>query len=380
LLAFVITVVAGFSSAMPGLIRDGVGAGTLAALILLGVDYCLVGTSGEDWCSRQPSRWTQWRYFAGQLPLAAAILYLAGASGFMAIIVFALVSQARQMLSRRLALLAYALILLTAGLIIYAVAGLAVALNSLPVMLAGLVFVAVFTEVALNERAARAEAERLAAELGAANRKRREYAAQVEELATTKERNRLAREIHDSLGHYLTVINVQLGAAQMLVYADPARAGDAVRKAQLLTRQRLADVRRSVAGLRAAPTSSRTLPAAVADLAEEARAAGIVTNLDVGGAPRTLTPQTEQALYHAAQEAFTNVRKHARASRADLTLDYVGGERIRLVIQGNGVGAGEPNGGFGQLGLREQVQLAGGSVSLRSTAGEGFRMEVEAPG
>ena len=151
-------------------------------------------------------------------------------------------------------------------------------------------------------------------------------------------------------------------------------------KAQSLTQEGLADVRRSVAALRAGPTGSRPLPAAVADLADESRAAGIVTTLDVRGAPRSLTPQAELALYRAAQEALTNVRKHARASRADLTLDYAAADRVRLVIQDNGVGAGEPDGGFGLLGLRERVQLVGGSVSLHSAPGEGFRLEVEAPG
>jgi len=254
------------------------------------------------------------------------------------------------------------------------------ALSSSPVIIAGILFVGVFTNVAISERAARGEVERLAAELQAANQKLREYAAQVEELATTKERNRVAREIHDSLGHYLTVINVQLEAAQLLVPADPERAMTALRKAQSLAQEGLADVRRSVAALRAAPTGSRPLPEAVAELVQETRAAGIVANLDVRGQPRELAPQAELTLYRAAQEALTNVRKHARASRADLTLDYGNGDRVRLVVEDNGVGAAEPNGGFGLLGLRERAQLVGGQVVIRSAPGEGFRVEVETPG
>src|SRR5258708_3470428 len=141
----------------------------------------------------------------------------------------------------------------------------------------GIVCVGVFSYFAISERASRAEVERLAAELQAANQKLREHAAQVEELATAKERNRLAREIHDSLGHYLTVINMQLEAAQVLAPADPERARAALGKAQSLAQEGLADVRRSVAALRADPVSGRPLTEAMAELVKESQAAGLVT-------------------------------------------------------------------------------------------------------
>ncbi len=118
----------------------------------------------------------------------------------------------------------------------------------------------------------------------------------------------------------------------------------------------------------------------MADLVQESRDAGIVTNLDVRGQPRPLPPQAELTLYRAAQEALTNVRKHARASRADLTLDYAPGGRVRLAIVDNGIGAAETNGGFGLLGLRERVQLVGGQLLVHSSPGQGVRVEVETPG
>src|SRR5207237_10893328 len=112
--------------------------------------------------------------------------------------------------------------------------------------------------------------------------------------------NRLAREIHDSLGHYLTVINVQLEAAQVLVPAEPERAKTALRQAQSLAQEGLADVRRSVASLRADPMGDRPLTEAVADLVQESRAAGIITSLEVRGQSRSLAPQAELTLYRAA--------------------------------------------------------------------------------
>src|SRR5207247_8739686 len=140
-------------------------------------------------------------------------------------------------------------------------------------------------------------------ELAKANQQLRDHAAQVEELATTKERNRLAREIHDSLGHYLTVVNVQIGAAQAILGQDRSRALDHLAKAQTLTQGGLSEIRRSVAALRASPTESRPLPEALARLVEQWNAADMRLTLTSGGAGRPLTPQSESNLYLSCQEA-----------------------------------------------------------------------------
>src|SRR3990172_2889235 len=111
----------------------------------------------------------------------------------------------------------------------------------------------VFTRGAVRENIARAEVERLNLELATANRKLREYAAQVQELAVANERNRLAREIHDSLGHYLTVINVQLEAASRVFERDPQKAVAFVRKAPSGAGEVWPDFRRWGAPPRGAP-------------------------------------------------------------------------------------------------------------------------------
>jgi signal transduction histidine kinase len=245
---------------------------------------------------------------------------------------------------------------------------------------AAVMFVAIFTMVAVRERQAREEGERLAAQLREANSRLREYAAQAEELATTKERNRLAREIHDSLGHYLTVVNMQLEAAKTVIETDPSRTLDAINKAQALTREGLGEIRRSVASLRAAPMSSRSLPEAVEKLVEENRAAGVITEYSVKGEPRALEPQAELTFYRAAQEGLTNVRKHAFASCVELKLDYQDKDKVRLIIHDNGVGANKNQGGFGLLGVRERVQLLNGQVQVQTAPNQGFTLEVELAG
>jgi len=378
-LTFLVTVVAAYSSELA--VRDNPLQGPGALLLyLFGLAYLVIGLLALPRLDPDHGRWPIRLYFAVQLPLTAAILYLSRLSGFMSLIIFPLASNALELLPRRQAVVIWMILFATFVAINAALYGWLSALSNSPAVAAGILFVSVFTYFALSEREARAEVERLAAELRAANQKLREYAAQVEELATAKERNRLAREIHDSLGHYLTVINVQLEAAELLVPADPERAKAALGKAQSLAQEGLADVRRSVAALRADPVSGRPLPEAVADLVEESQAAGIVTKLAVRGQARPLPPQAELTLYRVTQEALTNVRKHARASRADLTLDYAATDRVCLVIVDNGIGAAETGGGFGLLGLRERVQLVGGQFVVHSSPGEGFSVDVQVPG
>lgn len=377
--AFALTVGAALLSAFLTS-ADELGWLRMAAMAAMGVLYTLIGYAGFGYTHSRAGR-ARVLYVAVQLLLAIAMIYVGQAAGFLILLILPLVSQGQTLFPGRGAVVLAVLIVLASALMVWllgaswenvATTGLTVA--------AGVIFVFAFTQAALREREARAEVERLAADLRAANDKLREYAAQVEELATTQERNRLAREIHDSLGHYLTVINVQLEAAQAVMGADPERARAALGKAHSLTQEGLSDVRRSVAALRAAPTENQPLPEAIQNLVEECRASGIVAQLTLAGTPRPLPPQIELTLYRAAQEALTNIRKHAKASRADLALDYAPDGRVRLVAQDNGVGSPAPDGGFGLLGLRERVQLLGGQVRVTTAAGEGFKLEVEVLG
>lgn len=242
------------------------------------------------------------------------------------------------------------------------------------------VFVIVFVRLWVDAEAAREKAQRLANELEGANHQLAAYAAQAEELATTKERNRLAREIHDSLGHYLTVINVQIEAARMIMAQQPEQASDALNKAQTLTQEGLSAIRQSVATLRESPLENQPLPTAVEGLVEEARNAGLVVAFEVKGKVRPLEQNAKLTLYRAVQEGLTNVRKHARASRVDITLNYQGDHDVSLRIKDNGVGAEETNnGGFGLLGIRERVKLLDGEIHLTTVPGDGFELTVVVP-
>lgn len=243
-----------------------------------------------------------------------------------------------------------------------------------------ILFVALIAQTSLNEQRARENAERLTRDLEAANRKLAEYATQAEELAATQERNRLAREIHDNLGHYLTIVNVQIEAAKVTCESDPTRAFDALNKAQEMARKGLASVRESVTALRVSPVETRPLEDVITELVAESQAAGVATEFHMVGASRPVEPKSALALYRATQEALTNVRKHAQASHVDATLDVSNPDFIRLTVRDDGIGARDTSGGFGLIGIRERVQLLGGEFKIETQSGKGFCLEVTLPG
>ncbi len=246
-----------------------------------------------------------------------------------------------------------------------------------------LLFALLFPALAVTSEKARGEVERLAGELSAANQKLREYAVQNEELAVTRERNRLAREIHDTLGHYLTVVNIQLEAARALQSTDPVRLADALNKRPKgLAQKGLRDIRLSVATLRAPTPDDQPLAETLRQLVSQGDTSGLAVEMEVLGEPRPISPQARLSLYRAGQEGLTNVRKHARVASAQLLLDFRSVAKVSLSVTDHGVGA--PNGAaasgsFGLLGLRERAHLLGGTVRVETAPGAGFTMVMEVP-
>jgi signal transduction histidine kinase len=145
-----------------------------------------------------------------------------------------------------------------------------------------------------------------------------------------------------------------------------------------LTQEALTEVRRSVAALRADPLMAKPLPATIESLLNELATSDVKTEFVLKGEPRPLQPQAELALFRIAQEALTNVRKHAQASRVILTLDYQP-EAICLIVQDNGVGSQSSEGGFGLVGLQERAHLLDGTVSTQSEPGKSFTLEAKIP-
>jgi signal transduction histidine kinase len=372
--AFLIVVCAAYASAIAALLygRRSLAAWEIFVLGAAGIAYLIIGTHGFTRCRKSGSLLSAVIYFVIQLSLATTMILLRGSAGELSMILLPLAGQSALLLPLRAMIPICALIYVTLVMPLLLrsrwVDALAIAL----VYGTGIVFVVAFTRMAASERDARLA-------LAEANQQLREHAAEVEELATTKERNRLAREIHDSLGHYLTVVNVQIEAARAIFTQDQPRALNHLAQAQTLTQEGLAEVRRSVAALRASPTTSLPLAEALAKLTEQWNTAELNIALRVNGAVRPLSPQAELTLYRAAQEALTNVGKHSHATQVSLTLDYYEGRNVRLQITDDGCGsAGAPE-GFGLLGARERVQLLGGTMCVHTAIARALRSQWSCP-
>ena len=353
----------------------------IVLLIVLGITYISLGIYGYGYVARSDKFWLHLLYFAIQIPLGGWIVSLAKSSGLNALILLPLAGQSVMLLPRRWMLVSNFLIMST--YVIAAISftnGFTEAFNALPTFLAGQVFVAVFTQMALNEEKARQEVERLVAELAEANQRLREYAVQAEELAITRERNRLAREIHDGLGHYLTTIHMQIKAARATFKKSPQRSEEILVTAQNLTQEALEDVRASVASLRALPEDSLPLPVRVEKIIDWVAQGCSRPALEILGQPRNLSPQADLTLYRAAQEGLNNACKHAQAEHIRLRLDYSAPKRVCLTIEDDGIGADKMEGGFGLIGLKERVNLLDGDFRIVSSVGKGFTLEIGVPG
>jgi two-component system NarL family sensor kinase len=208
--------------------------------------------------------------------------------------------------------------------------------------------------------------------------------ARQADFGAAEERNRLAREIHDTLAQGLTAITLQLETADALLEAQdaPERSRQAIAQALALARANLDEARRSVLDLRAAPLQDHSLAQALAALVVEWTAKGQApVRFDAIGGGRPLPPRVESGLYRIAQEALTNAERHAGASIIRVELAVEPGQ-VRLTVEDDGRGF-EPDqitaDRFGLLGLNERARLLGGNLSLQSSPGEGTRVEVTVP-
>jgi len=346
-----------------------------AALAGLGLVYVVAGVLTPLDTAGPARRWILGGYFAGQTVVLALILGMSRFSGMAGLCVLPLVAQATACVGWRVSGPYVAgLFALTLGMSAWAEGGASDLAGVAGGFLASFVFVIAFTRVAVREKRTREHSEELSAELREANERLREAARHTEELAAARERNRLAREIHDSLGHYLTTVAVQLEAARALHGTEPARALGAVEKAHGLAREALVEVRRSVGTLRA-EGPARPLVERLRELADTE--AGVAVTLRVRGEARRLGPEVEHGLFRAVQEGLTNVRKHAAARAATVTVDFGTDDRVSLSVEDDGRGCAGKGGGFGLTGLRERVALFGGTLTAGNGAAGGFALRVE---
>ncbi|TDE10162.1 sensor histidine kinase [Jiangella asiatica] len=245
--------------------------------------------------------------------------------------------------------------------------------------------------------------------LGTSARARRDRIAMLEEralrltreqeTAATRERQRIAREMHDILAHSMSLVAIQAEAGPVVVRSDPDKAAQMFDTIAATSRDALAQLRRSLGVLRsAAETDREPQPGieALPGLVERVRAAGVDATLRQEGEPRRLPPDLAATVYRLVQESLTNTVRHAGASRVDVRLAWTAGA-LRLEVTDDGRGPGQApasgalppstsanlsrdGGGHGLVGMRERVAAVGGGLDIGpGPGGTGFRVAATVP-
>ena len=227
------------------------------------------------------------------------------------------------------------------------------------------------------------ERARLILELEAAKRELELARERDAELAVLRERERLARDLHDNLGHSLVTLTVQLEAAQRLFATDSVRAMALLTEMQKLTRASMEDLRRSLANLRARGLGDRSLAQALQTLCDEAgQGSAVKIECRLADGADHLPPLVAEALWRVAQEALTNVHKHAQSScvQVNLTLQP---KEVLLRVSDDGIGlppgVEEKPGHYGLRGMRERVEGLGGTFTLAADGNRGTVIEARVP-
>jgi signal transduction histidine kinase len=248
-----------------------------------------------------------------------------------------------------------------------------------------LVLLLIFARALQRDKEHQRYTEQLLADLQTSHRELQAYAAQIAELATVEERNRLARDIHDSLGHYLMGVNIQLERAQVFHTRDPQQSLLAIQEAKQAAEDALRDVRRSVAGLRETDTTF-SLQHSLTDLLNNLASNELQIDFQFSGNEDGYSRMTLLTLYRAVQEGLTNIQKHANATLVKLEVE-LSVQQACLCLSDNGRGfetsLQQPtitNGvGYGLQGIRERIGLVRGQMTLTSTPQQGTTLLITVP-
>jgi signal transduction histidine kinase len=249
-----------------------------------------------------------------------------------------------------------------------------------------LIFVQIIARHIDRDQRSRQQMQRLLSELEASHRQLQDYAGRVAVLAAAAERNRLARDIHDSLGHYLTAINIQLEKAQLYRGRNPEEADQAIRDAKQTAQAALRDVRQSVSALRGAEDRF-SLRQSLADLVGRMDGGPLKIDYQVEGDETDYAGPVLATLYRAAQEGLTNVQKHAQARQVILDVE-LGEKEACLSLRDDGTGfdpttlanlTASPEHGFGLQGLQERLELVRGQMRINSDPQHGTELIVVVP-
>lgn len=207
--------------------------------------------------------------------------------------------------------------------------------------------------------------------------KLKDTSEELEELTIVKERNRIAREIHDTVGHTLTTVLLEMEAGERLIPIDPSTAVEKIRLAKAQVRKGLQDIRESVQTLQAGKEIMEFIPSLKLLIEETTKHGDIFIKYDIREFPK-LSALQEKAIYRALQEGLTNGIRHGRSTAFAFLLNYEN-ENLKFLLQDNGTGAETFVKGFGLTAMEERVKELGGVLSVQSKPDEGFQISITFP-
>jgi signal transduction histidine kinase len=242
-----------------------------------------------------------------------------------------------------------------------------------------LVFALLLINALIAERQSREQLEIVHQELALTHTQLRQYALRIEDQATLQERNRIAREIHDGLGHTLAAQTIQLNNALLFWQSDSDQAVTFLKQAKQLGSEALLEVRKSVSVLRSNPIQGQRLEVALEKLlADFHQTTGIEVKSNIqpfGSLPLELNV----ALFRIVQESLTNIAKHAQATIVTVTLQRADQLYLRIDDNGRGFHPTQNTTGFGLQGMRERAAALGGNFTIESQPGAGCHVAVSFP-
>jgi len=202
------------------------------------------------------------------------------------------------------------------------------------------------------------------------------YASTLEQLTVSRERNRLARELHDTLAHSLTALSVSLEAAKAYFDIDQEKTRELIDTSLESTRKGVDETRRALKSLRSSDLEDLGLGLSLKNMAQSAASRfKLDLELSLPNPTPSLSPDVEQTIHRVAQEAVQNITNHSGASKFSLRLEH--NQHTTLTIEDNGTGfdtSKAPTGHFGLVGMHERAELAGGTLTVESAKGKGTKV------
>ncbi|MDH2881757.1 sensor histidine kinase [Bacillus cytotoxicus] len=204
------------------------------------------------------------------------------------------------------------------------------------------------------------------------------YAKEVEELTAVRERNDIAREIHDTVGHNMTALLVQLQLAEALWKQKSNVTEDVLRTCHELAKKSLQEVRASVRALKEEKNLGNIVESMREMLREFSKAATVQVTFQLKGDPIVIPLSLQPTLLRIMQESLTNAKRHGKASVCEVEL-FCDSETVMLSISDNGIGMNEVSPGFGLMNMKERIEEHGGVIRFESEIEKGFRLKAEFP-